>query len=232
MARVVAVHGFGFDPASDGGDHPFFFFRDMSVALGQEVDEWAWYSAPTGFRHVLRAWKAGYIHRYRHAWALALKEAQRLALWLDAQARPVDIVCHSLGSRVVLQALGLVEPGRVGRVLILNGAELIENLPARLHAQSVLNVAVETDNVLSDLGARFVPGRGRCVGQEGLGSGYGNARTVFLDEARVQQACRTRYGWDLHGDNPDSLLDHWYSYRFKGNWPLFRAYLAGDFFGV
>lgn len=106
----------GFAPDDDGAD-------GLALAFG-------WYSNPGFASSLLKQGRNFYTRAYDYAretaWPLVI------ALHGLARAlpdRPIDIVCHSLGSAVVIRALamaakhdlGLVE--RVGRVIILGGSE-------------------------------------------------------------------------------------------------------------
>ena len=92
-----------------------------------------------------------------------------------------------------------------------------------------LNVCVQADTVLSCFGAGFSPilGKRPTLGQKGLGADApANWREVFLDSPAAQIWGR-ELGWDLRDDDPRSFLDHTWSYRNPGNWPLYRDFLAG-----
>lgn len=97
--------------------------------------------------------------------------------------RPIDLFCHSLGSRVVVQALtqmadherGLLR--RVGRVILVGAAEYTEEARAMLaaagpDAPSCYNFMGGRDRVLTHLAGRYHPVRpelhSRAVGHYGL----------------------------------------------------------------
>lgn len=243
---LIAVHGFMYDPGNkDGPNDPKGFFAQMSGIAGRAVQGFAWYSVPFGFRparplfsafQTTRAWAGswlhGHLHPYRYAWDLAVREAERLAWFVRETGEPVDIVAHSLGSRVTLQALAELPEGLVRRVVFFNGAELAEN--ARRLAPGpqtqVLNVAVSCDKALRWLGSRCSGDpNGPCIGSVGLGeSRPANWVDVFLDDPALHKRAMARRGWTLRGDAPNSLLDHGESYTFAGNADLVRAFLGGD----
>ena len=196
-------------------------FRDLPVR------PFPWYSGRQ-FRDLFRAWRAGYWDSYKWAYEeLAVEAARRLAcLPTGGQA-----FAHSLGTYVVLRALDL-RPGLFSRVILCNGAAHLEDaLPViRRHGETrFLNVAVATDQVLSLAGAWFGPKFGR---EDTIGNGIpdlpGNVIQAILDDPDCQRRFRTQYGWELRGDNPATMGDHSYSFHWPGNWPLFRAFLAGE----
>ena len=240
---VVMVHGFDYDPWKDSDDNPHFmgplgkvstfgmWRRDLlsdrtAIGLG-------WYSAPMGPRGVLKAWFSGRWNRYRYAFDLAWEAGRVLSVMLRRLDGPVDVLCHSLGSRVVLAALAQEQGLPVRNLVIMNGAEMAETgeRVARVNRQvNFINLVVKSDKVLRYAGAVFAP-EGRfykpCLGQRGLGKDApSNWRDVDLDDPADQAWGRDR-GWNLKGDNPESRGDHWYTYRHEGNWGMIRAVLEG-----
>ncbi len=241
---VVLVHGFDYDPWKNSDDNPHFmgplgkmstfgmWRRDLvpdraAIGLG-------WYSAPVGLRGVLRAWRSGRWNRYRYAFDLAWEAGRVLSVMLRRLDGPVDVLCHSLGSRVALAALAQERGLPVRNLLIMNGAELVKTGEpiARANPQvNFTNLVVQSDKVLKYAGAKFAPEGGFgavCLGQVGLGKDApSNWRDVDLDDP-VDQAWGRERGWNLKGDNPMSRGDHWYTYRHKGNRGMIRAALSGE----
>jgi hypothetical protein len=94
-----------------------------------------------------------------------------------------------------------------------------------------LNIVVRTDGVLRWLGSLFSPRIGwhATIGQRGLGQDAPpNWLEIVLDDSDWQDWGLAR-GWVLRGNNPRKLSDHWFSYEWRGNWPLYRAFLNGEF---
>jgi len=225
-----------FDPKDSGSNNPQNFFDDMSKVVNREVEGFSYYSVPFGFkkdrifyslyqtaRAWLGSWVRGYLHPYRYAWVLAENAGLALAKKLEKEPEPVDILCHSLGSRVVIVALKYV-PEKINKVVFFNGAELVRNTESV--DGNFLNLAVLSDNVLKFLGKRFSGDKnGETVGQYGV-PGWNN---IFLDDANEQAFFKERFNWDIQGDNPNSYWDHWYSYRFTGNHTLVRAFLEDNY---
>ncbi|HDZ74359.1 MAG TPA: hypothetical protein ENH55_16665 [Aurantimonas coralicida] len=259
---VVLVHGFGYDPRARSRDNPHHrgplggagsfarWRRDLMPArlrVGQ-LDRpepkgrcpglgFGWYSVPLGLRGVLGAWRHGRWNRYRYAWDLAEAAGPALSVMLRRLGGPVDVLCHSLGSRVVIEALGADTALPVKNVVFMNGAEFA--VPAGLRARAnshirFVNLVVAADDVLAKLDTAFAPvsGQGAPIGLDGLrGLGSGapdNWIDIALDDPEVQ-LWGAIHTWHLQGDNPKKWADHWYTYRHAGNHGLIRAALAGEF---
>lgn len=237
MTKLIAVHGFMYDPENVGGiNDPKKFFDDMRDVTGRDVHKFSYYSVPFGFklnnllyttyqttRAWLGSWFRGYLHPYRYAWSQAEQAGWELAKQILDSDEPVDIICHSLGSRVVAQAIHYAGYKNINRVVILNGAELVRNVKG-MQSDKILNVCVRTDDVLGLLGSRFSGDKnGPTVGQFGV-PGWVN---VFLDDPKTIKTLKDRYNWTVQGDNPESMFDHWYSYRFEGNHDLIKAWFDG-----
>ena len=235
---VVLVHGYSFDPTRPGADNPFETqFMEWKRALGdRRYVEFGWYSAPRTARGILDAWRNGHATTYGRAWSLAEQAGGLLAAILNEASGPVSIVAHSLGTRVACEALNRTLPGKVGRVLFWNGAEYVRNARRTAIARPdilFLNVAARCDDVLERLGDVFAPGSGRCVGNDGLApDAPANWTDVFLDDSASRDWAAAT-GASLRGDDPRSIGDHRESFRHRGNWPLYRAFLDGaGIFGI
>ena len=232
---VLLVHGFQYDPQatdrSNPYEHTFPRWREM-LRLSDESDVvyHAWFSVPLTPINIWRAWRHGRWNRYRWAWDLAKAEGVALAMTLPALgSKPVDIVCHSLGSRVVLKALELGAPA--GRVLILNGAEYqAQGLRVAQMRRDVefFATVVPEDDVLNKLG-RFAPGwGGDFVGNTLQIRPPPNWTDLPLDGKSFKTQLLEINGWRVAGDNPNQSGDHWYSFENEDNWPLYRAILARE----
>ena len=245
---VVMIHGFGYDPRARSTNNPHWpgppvgaageagsfprWRRDL-VPGGRPGLSFGWYSVPLGWRGVLGAWRAGRWNRYRLAWDLAAEAGQALAVMLRNLDGPVDLLCHSLGTRVVIKALMADTALPVGHVVLLNGAEFFK--PARAVARAnghvrFVNLVVEADQVLSKLDRLFAPvrGNGPPIGLKGLGvSAPANWIDIPLDDMQAQ-LWGAGHGWHLQGDNPKKWADHWFTFRHEGNHGLIRAALDGQ----
>lgn len=227
---IMFVHGFQYDSSQRSRDNPdSHTYPRWEQMLGiSGAQRHAWFSVPLSFKNVFRSWLHGRWNRYRWAWDLAEAESFKVATALRRQPAPVDVVCHSLGSRVVLLALELGAPA--ARVLILNGAEYAITAARVANKRDEIeffSACVKTDDVLNKLG-RFAPGwGGKFVGNGPLGaSAPPNWTDLPLDDDDFRRRMKTVYDWDLAGDNPDESGDHWFSFEHEGNWPLYRAIMG------
>ena len=238
MTETISIHGYQYDPASKGKNSPNNFHRDIGKFTGSLIDGFSWYSYPLTFKAFLKAYGKGYFLRplsatYRAAFDDAKDEAVNLAAKVNAKANPVNLVAHSLGTRVLLQALPYIKQSQINRIVLINGAEKSRNAESLMHSFKwpILNLAVTTDDVLNGLGSWADPGMpGHCIGTHGLhGASHEKWLNVTLDSERTQKIAGLNYGWSLAGDNPKSVADHWYSYKSDSdNYKLVRSFLNGN----
>lgn len=229
---VVFVHGFDHDP-EDPDNSALAENGAFTIWAGHLAERnkmpFEWYSG-RAVKDVFKAWRAGYLTSYSWAYQkLAIDAAAVMAANRGYLGQ--DVICHSLGSRVVLQALKC-RPNMFRRVIFLNGAETVdEALPViKANRQTqFLNVHVSTDDTLDKMGAWFEPKLGKhpCMGNKGLGfnPSLKHLIQIQLDDPQAQAHFSDRYGWQLEGDNPGNISDHLYSYLHAGNWPLYRYFL-------
>lgn len=236
-SRLFMVHGFDYDPkvpkynacAADGAFSIWAQHLPPEDFLKFPFD---WYSGRAIF-DLFKAWRHGHLTTY--AWSyteLAVTAGERLARF--GFGRGSDVICHSLGSRVVLQALH-VKPNLFRRVIFLNGAETVKAagpIIKRSPETQFLNISVSTDVVLKRGGAWLEPewGKHHCIGYAGLkDQGLDNVIDIQLDNQTDKQFLKNKYGWDVAGDDPELISDHQYSYQHPGNWDLYRHFLKfGD----
>lgn len=236
MAPLLMVHGYNHDPMTiDGKNSPHREGGNFDLwpkIFPDRTPEFVpWYSA-IQYEDTPRAWKAGYATTYAWSYSDLAPEAAKGLLVQTEGRRGLDVLAHSLGTRVVLLAIKK-RPEAFRRVLLLNGAEIWrEAIPIIEEADGVefLNVAVREDDVLARLGARAAPGEGpkHCIGN-GCPAGMRrlpNFREVVLDDWYDQQFYEDR-SWDIQGDGP-SYGDHSFSFLHEGNHPLYRAFFEGE----
>ncbi len=226
MTRLFLVHGFGFDPEDPDHDPNLDLYPRWDAMAHRDTIPFAWYSVPPGIRHVLRSWRRGHWNRYYYAWKLAEEAGARLCRSLE-RGGLADIICHSLGSRVVLCAL---ERCMARRVLIFNGADECDHarqVAAMRPGVQFYNVMVKSDDVLDLLGEWFSPrlGHAAVIGAKGL-KGLGNWTDIPLDDKKFIAKARD-HGYRLRGDNPKEIGDHRESYDWEPNWKLWRDLLDG-----
>ncbi len=233
--KAVLVHGFNFDPSKADKHNPMDVFEKWQQWVPIPTFTFSWFSRPT----VKEAWKNGDLFRYYRAWHLARDAGRALALFLEDLNEPVVLVGHSLGSRVICEALiclqqrGNIREGNnpVKRVLLLNGAEasLNASLCAAVNPSiDFYNIQVHTDAVLKFLGSLFTPDvfYQPVIGHYGLPDVLGNWHDIVLDDKRTHEWGK-QFGWDLKGNNPRKISDHWYSFMHHGNHGLLKALVLG-----
>ncbi len=240
---VILIHGFGYDPWKNNDNNPHFVgplgeastfgIWNRDLVPDRSVIGLGWYSVPPGFINLGKSLWNGRWNRYRYAWDLAWEVGTVLSVMLRHLDGPVDILCHSLGSRVALAALAQERDLPIRNMVLMNGAEFAK--PARIQAMenkdiNFVNLVVKADEVLAKLDTNFAPvsGEGPPIGLEGLeGASPENWSDILLDDSDVQAWGASR-GWHLQGDNPKKYADHWFTYRHEGNHGLIRAALVGE----
>lgn len=170
---IIFIHGYNFNLVK--GDDPedqYKYWREFSPDIN--IIPFKWQSTPA--RGVWGAWKDGSWNTYHWAWRRAT-EVARIVAYIIREHESVDIVCHSLGSRVAYEAMKM-EPLRVRKVLTMDGAD------SAVHAKECILAAYEAggkpevycilsreDDILQYLGQVFTPkiGLEGVVGYHGLG---------------------------------------------------------------
>lgn len=236
---LIMVHGYQFDPRKKGKRNPHTSVFDewsAMLGMGHRCFGFGWFSVPRTFMSTMRSWFGKKTTNYHRAWHLATAAGrQGLARVLEASPMPPDILCHSLGSRVVMQALNENKGMHAPRmVLILNGADYAESAArtAQMYpGTKFYNVVVEADQVLSVGGALGAPGHfyEGVLGQVGLGKDAPlNWVDIVLDNDEVKAWVHMEFGFRVEGDNPLRISDHWYTYTNDNNKFLWRWILSGN----
>ena len=238
---TMMVHGFRYDPMSKGDNNPHlstFLHWRKNILKDSSAYGFGWWSCPGGKMLPKSLWKSFRTRRwntYRHAWDLAEEAGKTLAQIIDQSSGPINLLCHSLGSRVVLSAIATEATLPINTVVLLNGAEIRKTaivVSRRRPYTRFFNFVVSEDDVLKKFGALFAPGDlyAATIGQVGLGvDAPKNWRDINIDSLSFRAWAKTQ-GWDdVRGDNPDGYFDHWYTHKHKGNWSLIHALLTrGD----
>jgi hypothetical protein len=143
--------------------------------------------------------------------------------------RPIQIVAHSMGARVALAALPLLQPGRIKRMILLAAAE------ARGRALTALNTAAgrccEVINVTTrenDLFDAFFEwgihlGFRTSIGQ-GLGQSHASWHDLWIDQLGTLLSLAA-LGHPLA--DPPRRICHWSPYLRPGTITLYRALIDG-----
>jgi hypothetical protein len=184
-----------------------------------------------------RHWRPGLdcfarVHRTAGRTAAALVTLVRAVAEIDPR-RPIDCLSHSLGARVVLQALRRAPDLPVARAILLGGAEYSAEARAALEAQDRLGGRTEffhmiarANDVYDGLFQLFAPRPPEPgdvpLGARGLGLDHRRWLDVQLDHPEVRRWL-TRQG--LAPERPPERISHWSFYADPGAMAFYRAIL-------
>ncbi len=231
-ALIVMIHGYRYCPFSPAHDpHRHILALDPTLP-GRRLRSWP--SAlglrdKTGALGLAFGWPArGRLAQvYRRAGEVGQRLGQLIGALSDAAGRPVQVIGHSLGGRVALQALAGAPGGSVGRAILMAGAELrpaaedAMTSPAGRLAE-VINIT-SRENDLFDFAMELVIGRGSPA----LGFGLSQPRANWLDlqiDAPEVRAALAALGFDIGADIARAC--HWSPYLRDGLFDFYRVALA------
>ncbi len=228
------------------------FQEDDGGANGLAV-AFGWQSQPGFASSLLTRFQNFYARAYDNAGLTARALVGVIdGLQTALPGRPIDIFCHSLGSRVVVRALAqMANPDRpelhalldgIERVVILGGSEYVfeaqlmsNRIAARpdAAAPSFYNIVSRENDVLDILGENFGPGsfgNHQVIGHNGLEKAPGVPYWMDLQfDSGELGTWMQAYGdgFTIAGDNPGfvNIWDHWYYYTFRPNMAVYRAIL-------
>jgi hypothetical protein len=262
----LMLHGYDYDPrhAGDTDHDPFTLVYGVPGANGlngrlswlplvEEFDQngnrpqetaiaFAWVSTGSMAEYATAGWADSYQYACVDLARLAAVAVAAVLGMLGDLGVLVDVLAHSLGTRLFTQALRLAGPrdSMLNNVILLDGAEFSVDAAATFAGRScnVINVTNEVDAVLALGGEQFgdpsrTPGSvASCnIGRFGLGtpaSWSGIAEyppdwlDVSLDRRDVQAWFRANGGYTLTATASDNVhptghLNHWACYTEPGN---------------
>lgn len=168
----------------------------------------------------------GHAHRRANELGADLAALVRL-LRVAAPHKPIHLVAHSLGSEIVLSALGHLQEGSVDRIILLTGAShqgharrMLQS-PAGQTAQ-VLNVTSRENDLFDAAFEWLVPSRVSDHGAIGRGLEAPNVVNLQIDcHASIEALSRLM----LRVAPSQKRVCHWSSYRRSGLMHLYKRFL-------
>lgn len=232
---VVMVHGRGYRPGDPDNCPHRLLYADRDSDGRSRYVSWSrrlGLTGPQGGRYpglaVGFGWDAaGSVWRAARGADRAAQGLARLVMLIRRARpdRPVDLIGHSLGARVILGAVPLLHAGALGRVILMAGADFIDHAEAALASSAgrtaeVINV-ISRENDLFDW--LFETALAPLGGARALGAGLGhlpNAVDVQID-GRAARRALARLGFRLA--EPRLRVCHWSVYLRPGVFPFYRA---------
>jgi pimeloyl-ACP methyl ester carboxylesterase len=228
---TIMLHGYRFSPLLPAKDPHRSIFASAPGVHDARTLSWSRRLGLNGPRIGIGfGWQADGMIWTAHAEAARAGQAlaSLVARLRAAGAGPVGLIGHSLGARVALAALAHLDPGDVGRMILLSAAEFrgaaMQALatPAGRMAQ-VLNVT-SRENDLYDKAFELLMGRQSGPDGRALGAGLDapNVVTVQIDGAHHRDGLRS-LGYPTAA--PVRRVCHWSAYMRPGMFPIYRAFL-------
>lgn len=234
---VVMVHGRGYRPGHPDACPHRLLYADRATDGRSRYISWPrrlGLAGPGGGRHPGLAigfgWDGrGTIWTAARAADHAATGLARLVTLLRRAIpdRPVDLIGHSLGARVILSSLAYLHAGAVGRIILMAGAEFVARATSALatpagRTAELVNI-LSRENDLYDwlLETALAP----LGGSRALGAGLGhlpNAVDIQID-GRAARRGLARLGFRLA--EPRLRVCHWSVYLRPGVFPFYRALL-------
>lgn len=232
---ILMIHGYRYSPAAahcDPHRHILSLDPDCRVRRALSWPRALGFGTGNGDEGLAIAfgWEArGMLGRaYGRAGRMGRPVAALASAVAQRAGRPVAVIGHSLGARVALQALHHADPGSIGRVVLLAGAEFRDTAAAALDSPAgrraeVLNIT-SRENDLFDFAMELWLDRGR---RQALGFGLdrpaGNWLDVQIDD-QATLAALDRLGFPV--ERRPLRLSHWTPYLRRGLFDFYRTALA------
>jgi pimeloyl-ACP methyl ester carboxylesterase len=142
-----------------------------------------------------------------------------------APDRPIHLIGHSMGARVVLSALANARAHTVARVLLLAPAEYRDTASRALQSPAgqtaeVFNITSRENDLFDYLLERLIPRADKIMGSAPLH--LPNLLTIQLDDPNTLAALR-RHGIQMAPTQP--RICHWSAYIRPGVFDLYRTLL-------
>ncbi|PZR00274.1 MAG: hypothetical protein DI533_06735 [Cereibacter sphaeroides] len=174
-------------------------------------------------------WARGTIwHAHREAAEAGLALASLVATVREIDpSRSVDILAHSLGARVVLSALPLVEAGAFGRIILMAAAEFRAQAeaaidsPAGLRAE-VVNITTRENDMFDLCIETLISAGAECCVGHGLSKPRANWLDLQIDRPETVSALA---GLGFRLAPRRNRVCHWSPYMRPGVFHLYRAIL-------
>ena len=227
------------------------YSADDSTGGDGMVLAYGWHSRPGFAESLIRGGQNFYARAYGNAGPAAWNLLTALHV-LDhklAAGKKITLFCHSLGSRVVFRLLAMAANhgrhdllDRIDKVIVLGGAEYV--VEARLMQRrladagfldriSFYNVVSRENDVLDKLGENFGPrtfGNTNVVGHNGLDVEETRSLGSYwvdmqIDSPEFARWIKQHKGFDVTGDNPEAIWDHWYYFTDPGNMAMYHDIL-------
>lgn len=232
---VVMIHGYRYCPADPARDPHRHILSPQAQGPGSRRSR-PWPQA-LGFSAegaegmaIAFGWPA--LGRLSSAYGRAGLVGQGLGALLarlsQAASRPVQLIGHSLGARVAMQALGAAPAGSIGRMVLLAAAELRPAAEAALDSPAgrraeIINIT-SRENDLFDFAVELLVGHARrtAVGF-GLSQPRPNWLDVQIDAAEVREGLAT-LGFDIGAGIARAC--HWSPYLREGLFDFYRVVLT------
>lgn len=232
---VVMLHGKGYRPGDRRSCPHRLLYADRATDGRSRFISWPrrlGLAGPGGGRHpglaIGLGWDAsGHLWRAAGQADAAAEGLARLVTLIRRARpdRPVDLIGHSLGARVILGALPRLHAGAVGRTILLAGADFVAHAEAALdtpagRAAEVVNVTSRENDLYDWMFETALAPRG---GGRALGAGLGHLPNAVDVQIDGRAACRglARLGFRLA--RPERRICHWSVYLRPGVFPFYRA---------
>lgn len=232
---IVMIHGFRFSPTVPGQSP-----HSHILSLEPVPDCWKAISWPRhlGFGRADTAHGLGIAFGWEARgtiWAAYAEAARagaalaRLMTRIDT-LRPgtrVEVLAHSLGARVTLQALHHLDRPILGRAVLMAAAEFRRPAEAALatpagRAAEFINITSRENDLFDFLIERLVPRHADRALGHGIGRGSANWIDIQLDQAETLEALA---GLGHRIAPPHLRICHWSLYLRPGVFGLYRALL-------